>query len=237
MCISLLLGLFTMGIYDLSYFGGRCGPGDRGLLALPGGAIGTRRGRPQRPCFIVAKPRFYTSNECMATSSAVQKSELQKGARANEAKWTQTLMATGWTALPSIILDKQHALGIDALDLNILLQLAKYWWKKDDLPYPSKETLATAIGVNPSTIRKRIKRMEEEGLIERIERHDTKGGQQSNWYSFDGLIEKMKPHAEEALSLRKKQREESTELKRKKKPHRPAKLKLVKSGPIVVAQI
>lgn len=135
-------------------------------------------------------------------------------------------MATGWTALPSIILDKQHALGIDALDLNILLQLAKYWWKKDDLPYPSKETLATSIGVKPSTIRKRIKRMEAEGLIQRIERHDAKGGQQSNWYSFDGLIEKMRPYAQEALELRKRQKEESTALKSKKKPN----LKLVKGG-------
>jgi predicted transcriptional regulator len=155
--------------------------------------------------------------EVMANSSAAHKAELQKGLRSNEVKWTAPLMAVGWTALPSIILDKQPALGISALDLNILLQLAKYWWKRDDLPYPSKETLAELIGVTPSTIRRRIKRMEEEGLIQRIVRHDTRGGQQSNFYSFDGLIAKMQPHAKEALELRKKQNTEKETLRRKKK--------------------
>lgn len=72
-------------------------------------------------------------------------------------------MSAGWTALPSIILDKQHALGITPLDLNILMQLAKHWWKKDDLPYPSKDTLAKTIGMDASSIRRRIQRMESEG--------------------------------------------------------------------------
>jgi hypothetical protein len=88
----------------------------------------------------------------MAKTAAAYNAEQQKRLRTNEEKWTKTLMGVGWTALPSIILDKQHALGIEALDLNILLQLAKYWWKRDDLPYPSKETLAQTICVNPSTI-------------------------------------------------------------------------------------
>lgn len=163
----------------------------------------------------------------MAKLSAVSKNEEEKHLRSNERKWTKTLMAVGWTALPSIILDKQPALGIDALDLNILLQLAKYWWNRDDLPYPSKDTLAESIGVNPSTIRKRIMRMEKEGLISRIRRHDQKGGQQSNFYSFEGLIEKMKPHAEEVLALRAQQEKERVNLRRKKKVGMAARLTIV----------
>jgi len=167
----------------------------------------------------------------MANATAVQKAEQQKRLRINEEKWTKTLMDVGWTALPSILLDKQHALGIDSIDLNILLQLAKYWWKRDDLPYPSKETLAQAIRVNPSTIRKRIKRMEKEGLIQRLDRYDVKGGQQSNYYSFDGLIEKLRPHAQEALDLKTKQKgEKSSLLKKKKAAGVSAKLQLVPGG-------
>ena len=140
-------------------------------------------------------------------------------------------MDAGWTALPSIILDKQHALGIDSLDLNILLQLAKHWWKRDGLPYPAKDTIAQVIGVDSSTIRKRIARMEREGLIQRLERYDKKGGQQSNHYSFDGLIKKMVPHAEEAIALKAKHRDETeTFLKRKKATNAPSKLRLVTSG-------
>src|SRR5260370_18470882 len=89
------------------------------------------------------------NDEPMANTAAAQKADLQKRLRINEEKWSKTLMDAGWTALPSIILDKQHALGIDALDLNILLQLAKYWWKRDDLPYPSTETLTGVSGVDP----------------------------------------------------------------------------------------
>lgn len=136
-------------------------------------------------------------------------------------------MALGWTALPSILLDKQPALGIDSIDLNILLQLMKYWWIKDDLPYPSKETLAELVGVTTSTIRKRIKRMEEEGLMQRITRRDKNGGQQSNFYSFDGLIAKIQPHAKEALALRKKQEEEKTALRRRKKVQEKPRLQVV----------
>jgi hypothetical protein len=166
---------------------------------------------------LLAKGGKEAVNKTMAKTSATHKADQQKSLRANEDKWTPALMAAaGWTALPSLILDKQPALGIDALDLNILLQLAKYWWKKGDLPYPSKETLGELIGVTPTTIRRRIKRMEAEGLIQRIERHDTKGGQQSNFYSFDGLIAKMLPHAQAALDLRKTQDAERERLRRRK---------------------
>jgi hypothetical protein len=72
--------------------------------------------------------------------------------------------------------------------------------------------------------------MEAEGLIQRIERHDTKGGQQSNYYSFVGLIQKMLPHAQEALNLRKKQRSEKETLLRKKKASGTTKLHVVPPG-------
>ena len=163
------------------------------------------------------------------TTPTAQNSDLQTRLRINEEKWSKKLIDAGWTAFPSIILDKQHALGIDALDLNILLQLAKFWWKRDDLPFPSKETLAETMNVDPSTIRRRIKRMESEGLIKRMKRFDSKGGQQSNYYSFDGLIKKMQPHAQEALDLKAKQKNETNDLLKKKKASGGLpKLKLVK---------
>jgi hypothetical protein len=71
--------------------------------------------------------------------------------------------------------------------------------------------------------------MESEGLIQRVDRYDAKGGQQSNFYSFDGLIEKMAPYALEALALKEKQKnEKSTFLKKKKAAAGEPKLRLVK---------
>jgi predicted transcriptional regulator len=157
----------------------------------------------------------------MTNPTKANAGEQQKGSRSNEAKWTEALMSAGFTVLPSIILDKQRALGIDSIDLNILLQLVKHWWKKDDLPYPSKDTLSELIGVSASAVRKRIQRLEKEGLVERISRYDTKGGQQSNFYKFDGLISKMTPYAQEAIDLRKQQQAERLNLRRKKRAARP----------------
>jgi hypothetical protein len=36
-------------------------------------------------------------------------------------------MAAGWTAMPSVIIEKQEALGLDALDMNIILHLSHYY--------------------------------------------------------------------------------------------------------------
>jgi DNA-binding transcriptional regulator YhcF (GntR family) len=127
-------------------------------------------------------------------------------------------MDAGWTAIPSVILDRQLALGLDAVDINILFHLAKYWWKADNHPYPSKGRIATCMGVDPSTIRRRIARMERDGLIHRRTRFHASGGQQTNQYIFDGLIKGATPFAIEALEDRTKKRAEKLERQGRKKP-------------------
>ena len=42
--------------------------------------------------------------------------------RRNEAKWSKPLMAAGWNAIPSIIIEKQEALGLDAIDMTLRQQ-------------------------------------------------------------------------------------------------------------------
>ena len=139
--------------------------------------------------------------------------------RRNEEKWSTPLMDAGWTAIPSIILDKQHALGLDPIDVNILLQLAKHWWFTENLPHPSKATLAELMNVNPSTVRRRISRMVDAGFIKRVPRYDAKhGGQTSNAYEFDGLIEAATPFALEALNARDERRAEDAARRSRKKP-------------------
>ena len=120
--------------------------------------------------------------------------------RVNEKKWSKPLMDAGWSVLPNIIIEKQAALGLDPLDMNIILHLVQYWWVADNLPHPSVSTIADAIGVTPRTIQKRIKALEELGLMEREERRHTKYGSVTNLYSFNGLIKAVAPFAEEKLA-------------------------------------
>ena len=46
------------------------------------------------------------------TNTAIKPAEAE-ALRKNEAKWTKPLMAAGWNAIPSIIIEKQEALGLD----------------------------------------------------------------------------------------------------------------------------
>lgn len=153
------------------------------------------------------------------------KKEVQKRFSQNEKKWSPTLMKAGWTVLPSIILERQQALGLDALDINILLHLAKYWWYSDNPPRPSKQAIAECIGVDKSTIRRRIAQMEKDGLISRQARFDKKYGQQSNSYLFDGLIKSAIPFAEESIEAREQQKSEASERRTRKRPRKVRKSK------------
>jgi predicted transcriptional regulator len=148
----------------------------------------------------------------------ITKSEQTERLRRNEEKWTPTLMNAGWTVIPSILLEKQAALGLDAIDVNILLHLAKHWWYRENPPHPSKISIAKAMGIDASTVRKRIARMQSEGFIQREYRYKKLGGQETNFYHFEGLIKALTPHAEEFIALREKQREEHEARKRRKKP-------------------
>ncbi|HTT82167.1 MAG TPA: helix-turn-helix domain-containing protein [Rhizomicrobium sp.] len=137
--------------------------------------------------------------------------------RKNEVKWSKPLMQAGWNAIPSIIIEKQKALGLDALDMNIIVHLSNYWWTADNLPHPSVETIANAIGVQPRTVQKRIKALHELGLLSRKERRKTRFGSDTNLYGFEGLIKAATPYAQEKLAERaKREKEEQDRLARKR---------------------
>jgi DNA-binding transcriptional regulator YhcF (GntR family) len=136
------------------------------------------------------------------------KEQPRETVKVNEAKWSKELMKAGWTAVPSVFLERQQALGLDAIDVNIILQLARHWWHADKLPFPSKKTIAQCMNVHPRTVQRRIARLEHDGLIKRNHRSHPIYGQQSNFYDLTGLITEAKPFAKEALSAREKASEE-----------------------------
>lgn len=143
----------------------------------------------------------------------------QKELKENEKKWTPKLLEAGWVMIPNVLLERQQALGLTALDLNILLQILRHWWKKDERPFPSKKTIAECIGVSTSTVQKRIREMEKDGIIKRVVRRDAKhGGQTSNIYDFDGLIKAATPFADEILADRKERKKERAARRTRKRP-------------------
>lgn len=144
--------------------------------------------------------------------------------RTNERKWSKPLMDAGWTALPSVIIENQKQLGLNPLDLNIVLYLASKWWTPEGKPFPSKSTMAKAMDVHPRTIQKHVAALEGAGYIRREERR-TETGSKTNVYHLDGLIKAAKPFAEEKLAEMK----DKAEMAKRRQNRRGApKLRLVK---------
>jgi len=135
--------------------------------------------------------------------------------KALERKWGKiTLDVDGWTAIPNILLERQQALSIDAVKLNILLVLLKHWWEKSKMPWPSKATIGEIVGRDKSTVQKHLKEMERRGLVKRNSRYQSAGGQTSNEYDLTGLITQLKALAKEEQRERKKREDEDARKRR-----------------------
>ncbi len=139
-----------------------------------------------------------------------------RGLRENEKKWTKTLVDAGWSLIPSVILERQQALGLNAVDMNILLHIARRWWYANKLPFPSKSEIADCMGIHESTVRRHIEQMEKDGLIKRISRFVPGQGQKSNYYDLSGLINEVRPYAKEALATRAKRTREDKQTRTRK---------------------
>lgn len=152
-----------------------------------------------------AKAKLQTKAKPVTTPAAPQEIAAVKSKtnRTNVEKWGKANIDAGWTCIPNILIRRQRTLGLTALDLNILLHLLSFWWEDENLPHPSKETLAKAIGVTASTIQRRIRQMEGGGLLRRIERRRAKDRSETNLYDLTPLRSILEPHAELELRERK----------------------------------
>lgn len=148
-------------------------------------------------------------------------------ARLNERKWSKPLWDAGWTAIPNVIFEYQQALGLDPLDVNILLHIASYWWKPDEKPWPSKVTIARAIDVDPRTVQRHIARLEAAKLICREQRRMPGIGSKTNIYHLDGLIKAALPYAAEKME---KSAEKKAARAARAKRKGPTKYKVVQKG-------
>lgn len=136
--------------------------------------------------------RKTSSNEGSSDSGSIEK------------RWSKTLTRPGWVGFPTVILERQLELGLDAVDVNIILHLAKHWFVAGDLPRPSKKSIARAMGMTPRAIQKRLAKLEERDYVHRLLRRGEKGvkATQTSEYSFAGLITAAKPHAREVMARR-----------------------------------
>ena len=98
----------------------------------------------------------------MKKTSEQKKEENQKTL---ESKWGKDTVNMGWTGVPNILIERQQALDLKPLEVNILLILLRYWWDASTPPYPSKRTIGDMVNKDESTIRKCMAGLEKKGFI------------------------------------------------------------------------
>lgn len=112
-------------------------------------------------------------------------------------KWGKDVIdVCNWTAFPNLLLERQQALKIDPVQMNILLVLLRRWWSSGNMPFPSRKEIAETIGRDASTVTRHLKKMEDDGIIKRESQYRN-GGQISNKYNLQGLLDKLENYAQE----------------------------------------
>jgi DNA-binding transcriptional regulator YhcF (GntR family) len=154
-------------------------------------------------------------------ASKKQDSELKAngGRRRLEEKWSKPVIDTGYTVIPNVLLQAQRRLGLDVLNLNLLLQITKHWWTAGENPYPGRAHLAEVMTVHPRTVQRRLREPEQAGFLRHVERHGVDGRQMTNEYDLGGLVEKLQPFAKEILQA-KDQAKRAGRPRRKRGPSR-----------------
>lgn len=78
--------------------------------------------------------------------------EAKKKASSTERIWGSAVHKHGYAGIPSILIQAQRRLGINPIQMNIIVQLLDYWFEPSRRPFPSKKELANRIGVTDKTI-------------------------------------------------------------------------------------
>ncbi len=110
----------------------------------------------------------------------------------SEKKWGKAVMAHGYCIFPSMLLQAQGRLGVNAQEMIVLLQLAEHWWKAAGKIFPSKDVIAQRVGLSTKQVQRHIKRLEELKLVQRVERYKSGGSRTTNEYDLSGLVAKLK---------------------------------------------
>jgi biotin operon repressor len=154
-----------------------------------------------------------------SASAAPAASSKDDGAvRANVQKWGTEVMAAGYTLVPNVLIDRQRALGLDSVDLNILLVIISHWWTADSRAFLSKETIATAVGRSARTVQRRVNRMKSDGILDTIARVTATGRRTANAFDLSKLATEAVPFAKELLETRKRRAAESKARRLRKRP-------------------
>jgi DNA-binding transcriptional ArsR family regulator len=119
-----------------------------------------------------------------------------------EAKWGSALDA-GFQSVPNVLIQSHRKLGLDPLDVLILLNLNMHWWTATDLPFPRASLLAERIGITRRTIERRLVKLQKAKLIERLPT-EYRGNSTIRRFRMTGLVNELTRLAQESVAERRR---------------------------------
>jgi DNA-binding MarR family transcriptional regulator len=85
-----------------------------------------------------------------------------------EEKWGKVTLDAGWTSVPNALLKYAGELKLDPTETLVLIYLMRFWWKVEDLPYPSISKTSEEMGVSRKTMTKKFASLQEKGFITKV---------------------------------------------------------------------
>lgn len=106
-------------------------------------------------------------------------------------KWGREVAERGFTQIPNYLIQlnmfvhEDHKLS--PAEMVVLLQLVASWWKKDEMPFPSMNTIADRTGISERQVQRAIKSLEQKGYLTKT-RKKIKSVIASNVYDLSPLV-------------------------------------------------
>ena len=117
-------------------------------------------------------------------------------------KWGIATKA-GFQVVPNVLFRAQQHLGIDCVDVVILLNLSLHWWGSENLPFPTPALMAQRMGISKRTIERRIQNLQKRGFINRLPARALADGKPKvRKFDLSGLVEKLESAALVGLAKR-----------------------------------
>ncbi len=135
------------------------------------------------------------TNATPARETARQRDHSETAQGSVAEKWGCALDA-GYQVIPSVLIQAQSRLGLDAVDCMILLNLNLHWWRKYDLPYPRPALIAKRMGVSRRTIERRLFKLQKMGWLRRLPADtDDDGQRMARRYDLSGMVRRLQDAA------------------------------------------
>src|SRR5215211_2194502 len=103
------------------------------------------------------------------------------------ARYGATILRGGIAAIPSALYRYQGELGLKPQHVWFISAILAHKWD-EDMPKPSLKQLAPRSGVSERHLHNLKDEIVALGYLDVVNRHNSRGGQQANYYDFSGLF-------------------------------------------------